>query len=221
MNVNEVLDRLRDSGMTPIVVNAAPDSDSDIRPTGTLQDYLEALKVLGVSSVLIETFQLADDDFYYDDDEGEEDGSTDRRDLRVIDKKLRSYEHHIGEIGRVKLWAPTTHGDFVHDVLDDWWVPLFELVDAAQDSVASEIHEESERREAEGEAEEEAQRKELRAQLGKLVNDTSFQKLKTQRAMREYALEQYPDLVEWDPAVLRDEIQALAARVEVLRTKKR
>jgi len=216
MNLSEILDKVRAAGISPIVVETVHDDNSDIHPVGPLQSYLDALKVLGVSAVLVETFQFTEDYFFYADEEAEEEEEeADRRDLRATERRLRAYEPHIGEIGFIQIWAPSSHGNLLHEIEDDWWVSFHELAAATRDSIDSQSHEKIERLDAE----EEIQWKEVRSRLSTLVDDESFQKLKSQKAMLAYAMEQYPDLEEWDLGALKQEVQALAAKVEVRKTR--
>ncbi|HTE41006.1 MAG TPA: hypothetical protein VK629_09250 [Steroidobacteraceae bacterium] len=215
MNVNELLDTVRSAGITPILVDAVPVDRSGVTPVGTLEDYAKALRALGVSVVLVETVALDDEDFYYVDDESDEDNEGARMDLRSASPKLRSFEARIGEVGFIRFWAPSSHGDLVHEIADDWWPSFCELADTARDDIETRLSAEIEQRDIE----EENQRKKGLELLGQLIEDASFQKLRTQRAMLEYALENYPDLQEWDTSDLKDEIRSLAAKLEIRRTR--
>ncbi len=64
------------------------------------------------------------------------------------------------------------------------------------------------------EAEEERQKDAARKKLQGFINNEEFQRLKTQKAMREYAINKYPELEELESFDLKKEIQNLAARIE-------
>jgi hypothetical protein len=213
MNVSDIVNKVRSAGLSAVQVETVRDDDDDIRPVGDLDAFLTALKSLGVSVVLLEAAELTDEFFYYGDlDEDDEE----RIDLRDSEKKLRSFESRLGEVGFIRLWAPSSHGHLTHELEDSWWTSLRDLIDSATTAVESTLSEESDRQSTE----EAAEWKDVRAKLMVLSEDPSFQKLKTQRAMLQCALERLPELENWDPSDLKGEIRILAAKVEVQRSKK-
>jgi hypothetical protein len=213
MNVSDIVNKVRAAGLSAVLVETVRDDDDDIRPIGDLDAFLTALKSLGVSVVLLEATELTEDFFYYGD---VDDHDEERIDLRDSERKLRSYESHLGEVGVVRLWAPSGHGNLAHEIKDSWWTSLCELADSATTVVESTQSEESERQSTA----EEVEWKGVRAKLLALSEDPLFQKLKTQRSMLQYALERLPELDEWDPSDVKGEIQTLAAKVEVRRSTK-
>lgn len=181
---------------------------------GSLEDYLSAVQALKSPVVFICEFHLTEEDFIYEDeDEDEYDDfhvGAEEIDLRKVEPKLRSYSSKINETGWFQLASPMSNGSLTFSIKEEWWHEVYELLDETKESV-------KERRSAakdEFRVNEERRKVATLKKLQNLIGDVDFQKLKTQKAMREYALDKYPELVEWDGLELKEEIQNLAARIE-------
>lgn len=211
MDVESLSKKIRATGIFPIQVAVTHHQDSDMRVTGSLEDYLAAVQALKSPVVFIGTFELAADDFIYDgEDDDDLDEESEEVDLRKIEPKLRSYSARIGETGWFQLAAPMSNGSLTFSIEEEWWTKLYELLDAAKESVQESWSAAKE----ELDAEEERRKSAVLKKVQSLIGDVDFQKLKTQKAMREYALEKFPDLIEWDGFELKEVIQNLAARIE-------
>lgn len=189
------------------------DQGTDLLMTGSFEDYLAAVKALRSLVIFIETLELTEEDFIYageDDDNFGEDEDVEEIDLREVEPKLRNFLSRMGETGWVQLAAPMANGSLTYIIEEGWWTQLYDLIDAANESV----HENRSAAQEQKDAEEEQQKNVTRNRLQSLINDADFQRLKTQKAMREYAVEKYPELMEWDNIEIKGEIQNLAARIE-------
>jgi hypothetical protein len=78
------------------------------RVSGTLQEYLSALKALKIEVVFVHVEELEAEDFLYPQDEGAgdlEDAADE--DLRLENPELKRYYKWVGEAGRLSLYAET------------------------------------------------------------------------------------------------------------------
>lgn len=213
MNIESLSQTIRAAGIFPVRVEFTHPQESDLRFSGTLEEYLAAVQALKSPVVFVCTFELTEDSFIYEADEAEsleEDEEMEAVDLRSIEPKLRNFMTRIGETGWFLLATPLTNGNLTFDIKEEWWEQLYELLDAATESVEEDRSAAFERIKAE----EEQRKRTMLKQLQSLINDTAFQRLKTQKAMREYAVERFPELMEWNSVDLKEEIQNLAARIE-------
>ncbi|MGH7239836.1 MAG: hypothetical protein ACREHG_07185 [Candidatus Saccharimonadales bacterium] len=214
MNIELLSQSIRSAGLFPVRVELTHDQDEDMRVSGSLEDYLAAVKALQSPVIFIGTFELTERYFIYEADDNrlgeDEDDDGEEMDLRTIQPKLKSYSSRIGETGWFQLAAPMANGSLTFSIEEEWWTQFYEILDAAKESV----QEDRSAAQEEVEAEEERQKDVARKKLQNFINNEDFRRLKTQKAMREYAIDKYPELAEWDNFELKEEIQNLAARIE-------
>ena len=211
MQMNEVVETIRSAGLHPIRVELVNDHDEDMEFIGTITEYLEAIKALDKKAVFVSSLVLAEDFFIYvneDDNENSEIG--DPIDLCSIVPALRNYKRRIGDVFCIELSAPLSLGGLRYSVEQEWFNSLSELLNEARNSIENDREVEWKK----SELEEETRMAMLSESLSSLTRDKEFVKLRTQAAMREYALEKYPQLDALSVTDLKREIQQLAARIE-------
>lgn len=111
MTLDELTAQIKAAGIFPIPVeNNVPDDESEgLLVAGGLQAYLEALKAVRSTYVLIFSESLELTDFSLEGEselsEDEEDTPDESVDLRTIDPSLKPFERHLGEHGVFYLSA--------------------------------------------------------------------------------------------------------------------
>ena len=209
MNIELLTQHINSAGLFPVRVEFTHDQNADMQVLGSFDDYLAAVKSLQSPVIFIGTFELMEEHFICesDDDSFEEDEEVD---LCKIQPELKKYSSKIGETGWFQLAAPMRNGSLTFNIKEEWWIQFHELLSAAKESVEEERNTMQEEIEAEEERQKDAARKKLQG----FINNEEFQRLKTQKAMREYAINKYPELEELESFDLKKEIQNLAARIE-------
>ena len=221
MGVIEVKERLLSVGIHAIQVEggAGEDDAKGLTFIGSLEEYVSALKTIGVNYVFVTRDLLDEDDFIHVpeisgmDDDDDEDSVVD---LVAIRPALRKYKDYIGQQCRYKLSAHIFNSTLDYLEQESWWQEFEELWNEAVESVDDEWEQEESRVQTE---QNERDRK-LIKDIQTLINDKSFTCLPTQRAMIEYAKDNVRGVDKLEPSLLKEEIRTLDAKIKARRTKK-
>lgn len=194
---------------------------------GSLDEYLEAIKVLGARAIFVSSINVTEERFVYTPRRSlnprtnwpfptrdiDEDGEIEEFDLCSVTPELEKFKERIGEDGYFELSAC----NLTYSIYEDWMQEMEILRDEAQEIIEAqklaeeeELSEEQEQQEAEEQARLEAAVKNLHA----LITDKNFVRLPTQRAMRAYAIDKIPELENLDDAELKREIQDIGAKIQ-------
>jgi hypothetical protein len=210
-----------------IRVEVIPDFRESLVFVGSLEEYLDAIKVLGARAIFVSTVNVTEERFVYtprrhlnsrtswpfptgdiDDDE-----EIEEFDLCSAIPELGKFKEKIGQDGYFELSAC----NLTFSIYEDWMQEMELMRDEAQEIVEAqklaeeeELSEEQEQQEAEEQAKLEAAVKNLHA----LIADKNFVRLPTQRAMRAYAIDKIPELENLDDAELKREIQDIGAKIQ-------
>jgi len=214
MNLHELKETLKTANLHLIHLEGSP-LDHDIRGNifiGNLEEYIEAVHVLGASAVFIFTKTLEDQDFQYElqIDNEEFEGDPEEIDLCKSNPMLEKYKDHIGQVGVFKLSIPIPEAHINFYMKEDWWLEFTELLDETTDR----IDEDQEAALAQQRAAQEVEERKFLKSLGGLICDADFVRLPTQRSMIEYAKEKIPGLETVDAITLKDEIRNLNAKIK-------
>lgn len=205
-----------------------PDQRDDLIFIGTLDAYLEAIKVLGGRAIFVSTIGIVEEDFTYiprqagratnwpfpiPSDGTELEEEIYEYDLCSVTPELESLKSRIGEDGYFELLACNLRYS-----IEEEWMQIFDTLHTeAQELVDAELLLEEEVRLAEEEEEQSGEVALLEVALQSLrdlISDKDFVRLPTQRAMRAYALDKIPELENLDEAQLKREIQDIGAIVQ-------
>jgi protein PhnA len=212
MTLNDFLGQIKSQGLHPICVESLSELSYDkLTFSGTLEEYLEAVKSLRSGVIFVSTIRITEEYFLYlDDEEDEDDENADIIELCSVVPDLSKFKKRIGEDGHFDLSVPIVNGILSFSMHEEWMERLFELLNKARDLVnenrASElalIH-----------AEEIEKSKEMIKKLHALISDKDFVRLPTQRAMQEYAIDKIPELEDLAEHELKREIQSLKAKIQ-------
>ncbi len=220
MGVVEVKEKLLSVSIHTIQIEGSADRD-DAKGfifIGSLDEYVTALRTLGVSFVFLASELLEEDDFVYvpdisGTDEENEDSIVD---LVAIQPALGKYKKHIGQQCRYKLSAPMSNSTLDYLEQEVWWKEFEDLWNEAVESVDAEKEEEESRIQI---VQNERDQK-LIQDIQTLINDKVFICLPTQRAMLEYVRENVPGVNKLDPYLLKEEIRTLDAKIKARRLQK-
>jgi len=218
LEVAAIAKRLVSAGIHAIpVAESVPESgDERVEFEGAFDDYLTALTAIGIKHALVYHFELADEGFQYgdDDDNGDDEGDGDgkpRFNLEEINPKLKRFRVFVGqtELLHVSAWLGYQH--LYIELTPPWWAEYVAERSAAVRVVEQRIEEDRSR---ESNEEDEAVEK-LLERLRVLEADPKMAKLKTQKAMLQYAMQCIPELRDLDSGLLKAEIQDMRARIDV------
>jgi hypothetical protein len=182
-----------------------------LRVSGSLQEYVSALKALKIEVVFVYVEKLEAEDFLYAQDEGVDDlEDVADEDLRFDSPELKRYDKLVGEVGRLSLYAETKTAALTYIIDNDWYTEFLEHRYIACDSM------EQKRGDVQRERAQAAARKlsEIESSLSSLIDDKQFTRLRTQKAMLAYAKEHIPGLEDLDADTLRAAISNLAAMAQ-------
>jgi len=211
MTLNDVLTKLRQERLFPILVEALPEHRDDLEFVGGLSEYIEAAKALQSTVIFVSTITLSKEDFFwYSPDSDDEADPDELVDLCVVVPRLKDYMNRIGQDGRVDLSISLPKCSLTMAVVEDWMVAFVELHSQAQKLLRQAFLE----KHAQEEAAEEARRQHLLGNLRGLIADEDFVRLPTQRAMLAYALDDFPELESLEKNLLKAEIQNLKATID-------
>lgn len=179
---------------------------------GNLEEYFEAVRVLGASAVFIFTETLEIENFQYEleIDNKDFESDADKIDLCKFNPMLDKYKEHIGQVGIFKLSIPVPEAHISFYINEDWWIEFIKLWSETTDR----IDENHEAVHAQQRAAQELQEKQILKSLSDLLRDEDFVRLPTQRSMIEYAKEKIPGSETIDAITLKIEIQNLHAKIK-------
>lgn len=211
MNLDDLNAQIQSVGLHPIRVESVLDRSGDLRFVGSLAEYLQAVKAVKSSFLLVSTVVLSEDHFFYSESDQDDDDPDPEEevDMCTVLSTLSVFKERIGEVGHFDLSAPMASTSLTFAIIEDWWREFVEQHSAAN----SIIREERDAELAKLDAAEVEKTHLVTEQLRALIDDKRFTSLPTQRAMREYALEKLPELDMLDPQDIKREIQDLSARI--------
>jgi hypothetical protein len=214
MNLQELKDKLKTSNLHPIHLEGSPlergmRGDAFI---GNLEEYIEAVHVLGAPAVFIFTETLEIERFQYEleIDNEEFESEPEEIDLCKFNPALEKYKVHIGQVGMFKLSIPVSEAQITLDINEDWWIEFIKLWSETTDR----IDEDQEAAHAQQRAALKQEEAKILKSLAGLLRDEDFVRLPTQRSMIEYAKEKIQGLEDVDVISLKNEIQNLHAKIK-------
>ncbi len=207
---------------------------------GSLDEYLEAIEVLGGRAIFVSTISITEEHFNYvpnktvldssaispfqthqsptvwphptnnhavEGDAGEEGVEEIQEfDLCSVVPELKNFKKRIGEDGYFELSAC----NLTYSIYEEWAQEMWILHTNAREIIDQQLLAGWESVEAEKSLKWEGVIKKLQA----LISDKDFVRLPTQRAMSVYAIDKIPELENLDEALLKLEIQDLAAKIQ-------
>lgn len=216
LDVTAIAKRQADAGIHAIpVAESVPESgDERVEFEGTFDDYVVVLTALGVNHVLVYHIDLSDEDFQYGDSDEDGDGEDDGRpavNLEEINSKLKRFRARVGqaELVHISAWLGYQH---LYVELTSPWSAEYAFERAAAVRLVEQKIEAERSRESD---EEDETVEKLLERLRVLDADPKMVKLKTQKAMLQYALQCNPELRDIDMSFLKTEIQDMRARIDV------
>jgi len=217
MTLDELKERLKEAGITPIcVTNDPPDGDGRLLIDGGLKEYLETARAIGATTLVV--YARTFDEEYFLRDIGDRETETEEDDEKVaetidlctINRTLSKYKEYVGQHAMFRL-SIHMRSDYLDLVIEEhWWRAFLE----ERSRTTDELDNDRDQKVAAERAQEEAAVDGLIARLHKLVDDVKFAKLPTQRAMLQYALRVIPELESLDAAYLKSEIQEVKAKID-------
>lgn len=208
MTLQELLSQLNNEGLFPIRVESIPEDNDDMTFAGNVREFIQAAKVIRSPMVFVSTFTLSEEHFLRNSPD--EDDVNEPIDLCRVVPELNNFKGRIGEDGHIDLSVPGPKGSLTLQIVEDWMLTFAELHSQALRL----LRQASLEQHAQEEAIEEARTQHLLRNLRGLITDKEFVRLPTQRAMRAYALDDFPELETLEESVLRTEIQNLKARID-------
>jgi len=216
MNIDTLKASFQSAGVLLVRIegDAISSEDSGKSVLGSLEDYISALKALKAPIVLLYVEELDEGDFSYssEEDSSENDADEDARnpiDLCSEAPELKAFKTYIGEIGQYRLSANAPEGRLDFYIRENWyrvflqiWGETIDRIDEARATVR-----------AAADSDEAQKRASLFASLDRLTNDDRFVRLKTQKAMLVYALDQIPGVGDVDRDAVKERIRDIAARI--------
>lgn len=230
MTITELSQILSSQGLYPIRVegDASRDENEGLVFIGAFDEYCAAVKVLGTKAIFLFVSELDETDFSYginsdheDDLEyGDDDSDLDEKhekedidmqvDLCLALPSLSEFKKHIGSECAFRLSAIGELADLDFYIEENWWLSFaserdkaIKKVEEDQDAIRKKMYAKL------------AERKKVLIKLIRgLLNDTEFVRMPTQRSMKAYALEKYPELNEMNDFELVQEIQSLNDKIK-------
>lgn len=220
-----IFEYVRNKGFLPLrVEGGARRNESEGRlASGSIDEYLEAINVLGVKVVFIFTETFAESDFDADDISDTElledkylteDGNID---LVKLFPGIKDFKIFVGTECLYRLSVDIGGSTLEYCIEPDWWKSFVSAKEAAIASAKERI----EKAMIRDEEEMEKQADKLIELLRNLIHDSEFVMLPTQKAMKAYALEQHPELQDLEDRTIKDEIQVLDGKIEARGLRKR
>ncbi|MBI4336769.1 MAG: hypothetical protein HY683_02925 [Chloroflexi bacterium] len=251
MTSDELAELIKAQGLYPIPVEGDANKFDEPVFAGSLDNYFAAVKVLGAKAILVYTNKLEEADFVYESDIDDEDGvwpdeemsgplepvrsvkqewtptattpaaaidSVEREvDLAAMNPSLAKFKRRIGSEYAFRLTAVSEPSNLDLRIQEEWWHDFKAEKDKA-------IHKVREARLAELEKTAEIESTKARQLLRlveELINDPKFVVIPTQRSMKRYALEKYPELASVADQMLTREIQLVSDRIKAKGLNKR
>jgi hypothetical protein len=179
---------------------------------GSLEEYLDAVRVLDKKVIFIATQEFNEDDFQsefkgrtYDDEEEKLQYEVEAIDLCEINPAFEKFKERIGQVCIFKLSSSISEESLTFYIQADWW-DEFSIIH--NETVYTVVEDKTAIQERIKVAQKEKS-KELIKTIHELRHDKDFVGLRTQRAMLAYAKEKIPEVENISPSILRKEIQAL------------
>jgi len=217
MDINELKSKFHAAGVLLVQAEPFPDAEESgsLCVSGSLDEYLAAVKALGIAVVFVSLEKLDDQDFQYskyEDDFLEPD--IDIQDLRAVNPELHFFKKYVGEIGRFDFFAPVLPKGVMFVLEQEWYGRFLQSRQSAVETIEERSADELEALDQELDQ----RHYELVAQLEQLVSDEKFTRLPTPKAMLDYAREKIPELDDLEPSELRNAIAELKARIDARAT---
>lgn len=228
MLTSELTQRIKSAGFypIPIVRGASRDESTDLVFSGSLEEFFEAAKALGATVMFFFVSKLGEEDFNYDLDydykdggEGldeevlssdESTGDAESFDFTVALPSLADFRKHLGEECQFLLIAKSQLAALRFSLSEAWWDSFEEQQQKAIEKVAEDREAIRKKMEAQRLKKEES----VLAKTRSLLDDSEFCRIPTQRGMRAYALEKFPELENVDDSRLTQEIQKLSDKAK-------
>lgn len=210
------MEKLRVAKLHPVQVDgsAIDEHKRGHRLIGDIEEYIDALRAIASPVVFIRVDIFEDFHFFHSSEDQDEvdfsDDEADLIDLRSIVPKLRSFEKYLNVIASYRLSASLTTDSLDFVINEPWWLEFLTLREAAVEQVDCEMEVAA----AKAHADQQAKDRKALVALSSLINDTSFTRLPTQRAMIAYALEKIPELELVDENSLKIKVQNLHAKIK-------
>jgi len=212
MELTEVKQQIAAAGLCPVPVDppARESESSAYLFLGTLDEYLQACKALGVKAVLIEGLDLDAEYYMHEVVQRTTRGRTASEvDLRRFDKTLSNFLPYVGKVGLFRFSAILMGLRLDYEIEEDWWTRYIDsyglAVSKAEEGLA---HATREQMEAET-----TTQNALIEKLRALNQNKKFRELPTQKAMLAYALDEIAGLNSIDTYKLKMEIQDMVAQI--------
>lgn len=223
MTTSELVQRIKSAGFFPIQVELFADSNESVgfKFVGGLEDFFEAAKAMGVTTLFVFVCKLEEEDFLHDSDYEDDDeeliGRSEKEslDLTVALPSLANFKKHIGHECEFRLTAKSSSASICLCLTEDWWDSFEEQRDKAKAKFDEDREAMREKAEKQRQQKEEA----LLKQIRNLLNDPEFSRIPTQRGMKAYALEKFPELEEVDESSLIEEIRKLDDKIKARKRK--
>jgi hypothetical protein len=230
MTTSELIQRIKSAAFFPIHVerNTDRNGDSELRFVRSLEEFFEATKALGITSVFFLARKLDEGDFVYDSDsEGDNDFSDENElasekpdsnesfDLTVALPSLVDFKKRIGQEHEFLLVARNQFVSIRFSYSESWWDSFAEQREMAIQKVDGNREAMREKMEKQRLGKE----NELLKQVRGLLNDSEFSRIPTQRCMKAFALEKFPELEEVDEPSLVEEIRKLDDKLKARKRK--
>jgi hypothetical protein len=231
MTTPELVQLIKSAGFFPIHVewNAERSGDSELRFVGSLEEFFEATKALGITSVFFLVWKLDEEDFLYDSDSEDDSDFSDEDepaseksdinnesfDLTVALPSLADFKKRIGQEHEFLLVVKNQFVSISFSLSESWWDSFAEQREKAIQKVDGNreaMREKMEKQRLEKESG-------LLKQVRSLLNDSEFSRIPTQRGMKAYALEKFPDLEKVNDSSLVKEIRVLHDKLEARKRK--
>lgn len=212
MDLSELKAILHAASFYPVHVEDDVDEVRGLKFKGSLDEYLDAVRVLDKKVIFIASQEFNEDDFQsefkgrtYDDEEEKFQYEVEEIDLCEINPAFKKFKERIGQVCIFKLSSSISEESLTFYIQADWW-DEFSII--YNETVYTVVEDKTAIQERIKVAQKEKS-KELIKTIHELRHDKDFAGLRTQRAMLAYAKEKVPEVENISPSILRKEIQAL------------
>ncbi|HEY1772728.1 MAG TPA: hypothetical protein VGH91_06005 [Gammaproteobacteria bacterium] len=215
MNTKELSEIIRNKGFHSIRIEGEADKDNfrEENFVSDLDEFFAAAKVLEAKVIFLISSSLHKEHFLYESEFDEQFHSSDAEDeeidLAVVRPSLLSYKKYIDKECSFVLLAKGGIADVGCYLEEDWWDAFCEECETAMEK----IEEDRESAIEKMEEQRENKSKEFAKLIKGLISDSEFLRLPTQRGMKAYALEKYPELEEMDEDMFVKEIRAISDKI--------
>jgi uncharacterized damage-inducible protein DinB len=226
MKTSDLSAKIKENGITPFVLYDEAKDDDSLRVNSELDEFLSNLKTIGITTVLVKTKKLSQEDFAKEIQiENDDEESEEKRiiDISSIISDLESYKKFIGADSFQTIECVISGRIALYEVKEEWWERFKELREIAYKKI-DENHEkalktEEIRQEAE-EKEAEENEKRLLKSLDEFLKNEEFTSLRTQSAMMSFVMDKVPALENLPIQDVRSKIQRLHGRIDAKRKRR-